>query len=174
MVAPTKVLTYDWPVGPGASSAAGEAWRCVAELWFSDETLDRFRSACQSVDLTPPQLKALVSLEPEQAQPMRALAEGWKCDASWVTGIVDGLEERGYVQRQSHPTDRRVKVVAITPLGEKAKAGALELLYRTASRFLTHSRSPSSANSVICWSRYTVPATTQGASRPRPSAALVP
>jgi DNA-binding MarR family transcriptional regulator len=122
-------MTYACLVGQSSSSAAGEAWRCVAELWFSEETLDRFRSACQAVDLTPPQLKALVSFEPGQTQPMRALAEGWRCDASWVTGIVDGLEERGYVKRQSHPTDRRVKVVAITPLGEKAKAGALELLY---------------------------------------------
>jgi DNA-binding MarR family transcriptional regulator len=122
-------MTYDRLVGPSSNSAASEAWRCVAELWFSDETLDRFRSACQAVDLTPPQLKALVSLEPGQIQPMRALAEGWRCDASWVTGIVDGLEERGYVRRQSHPTDRRIKVVAITPLGEKAKAEALELLY---------------------------------------------
>jgi DNA-binding MarR family transcriptional regulator len=46
-----------------------------------------------------------------------------------VTGIVDGLEERGYVERQPYATDRRVKVVAITPLGEKAKARALERLY---------------------------------------------
>jgi DNA-binding MarR family transcriptional regulator len=122
-------MTYHGGVGPGSDSAASEAWRYVAELWFSDETLNRFRSACQAVGLTPPQLKALVSFEPGQTQPMRALAEGWKCDASWVTGIVDGLEERGYVRRQSHPTDRRVKVVVITPLGEKAKAGALELLY---------------------------------------------
>lgn len=107
----------------------------MAELWLSDETLDRFRSACQTADLTPPQLKALLSLEPGQAQPMRALAEGWKCDASWVTGIVDGLEERGYVQRHSHPTDRRVKVVGITPLGEKAKSGALDVLYRPPASF---------------------------------------
>jgi DNA-binding MarR family transcriptional regulator len=64
---------------------------------------------------------------------MGILAEGWKCDASWVTGIVDGLEARGYAERQPHPTDRRVKVVAITPLGEKAKARALDCLYEPPS-----------------------------------------
>ena len=111
------------------SSAASEAWRYVADLWFSDETHDRFHAACEAADLTPPQLKGLLSLEPGQTRSMRLLAEGWKCDASWVTGIVDGLEERGYAQRQTHPTDRRIKVVAITPLGEKAKAKALERLY---------------------------------------------
>jgi DNA-binding MarR family transcriptional regulator len=51
-----------------------------------------------------------------------------RCDASWVTGIVDGLEERGYVERRPHPSDRRVKVVTITALGEKAKANAMDRL----------------------------------------------
>jgi DNA-binding MarR family transcriptional regulator len=98
-------------------------------MWFSDEIHERFHAACTAADVTPPQLKALLSLRPGQAQSMGALAEGWRCDASWVTGIVDGLEGRGYVERQSHPGDRRVKVVALTGLGEKAKAQALDCLY---------------------------------------------
>jgi DNA-binding MarR family transcriptional regulator len=110
-------------------SAAREAWRFLVELWFSDEIHDRFHAACEAIDVSPPQLKALLSLEAGQAHPMRALAQSWKCDASWVTGIVDGLEARGYAERQLHPSDRRVKVVAITPLGEKAKARALDCIY---------------------------------------------
>jgi DNA-binding MarR family transcriptional regulator len=116
-------------VGTRGGSAARDAWRHIADLWFSDEIHDRFHSACEVTDLSPPQLKALLSLEPGQIQPMRALAAGWKCDASWVTGIVDGLEERGYAQRQAHPSDRRIKVVLITPLGQQAKAKALDCLY---------------------------------------------
>ena len=108
---------------------ARDAWRGVAELWFSDEIHDRFHAACQAADLSPPQLKALLSLQPGQTQSMRELAEGWRCDASWVTGIVDGLETRGYAERQVHPTDRRIKVVTITALGEKAKTRALERLH---------------------------------------------
>jgi DNA-binding MarR family transcriptional regulator len=110
-------------------SAAREAWRVLADLWLSDEMHDRFHAACEAIDVSPPQLKALLSLEVDQARSMRALAEGWKCDASWVTGIVDGLEARGYAERRLHATDRRVKVVAITPLGEKAKARALDFVY---------------------------------------------
>ncbi|HUJ64387.1 MAG TPA: MarR family transcriptional regulator [Acidimicrobiales bacterium] len=110
-------------------SAAREAWRLLAEMWFSDEMHDRFHAACEAADISPPQLKALLSLEPGQVRSMRALAQTWKCDASWVTGIVDGLEARGYAERQLHTTDRRVKVVAITRLGEKAKARALDCLY---------------------------------------------
>jgi DNA-binding MarR family transcriptional regulator len=100
----------------------------IAELWFSDECHDRFHAACGAEGLTPPQLKALLSMRPGEAKPMRALADRWRCDASWVTGIVDGLEEKGLVERRVLPADRRVKTVSITPLGEKAKQRALELL----------------------------------------------
>jgi DNA-binding MarR family transcriptional regulator len=116
-------------MGPKAASAAREAWQCVAELLLSEEIQHGFHDACEAADLSPPQFKALLSLTPGGSQSMRALAEFWRCDASWVTGIVDGLEERGYVKRQPHPSDRRVKVVVLTPLGEKAKARALERLY---------------------------------------------
>jgi DNA-binding MarR family transcriptional regulator len=111
------------------SAAAREAWQFVAELWFSEENQDRFHEACAAADVTPPQLKALLSMESGQAQAMRHLAAVWRCDASWVTGIVDGLEERGYAARRPHPTDRRIKVVEMTELGEKARARALERLY---------------------------------------------
>jgi Transcriptional regulators len=34
-----------------------------------------------------------------------------------VTGLLDSLERRGFVQRSAHPTDRRSLVVEITPVG---------------------------------------------------------
>jgi DNA-binding MarR family transcriptional regulator len=49
--------------------------------------------------------------------PMRRLAELMGCDASNVTGIVDRLEARGLVRRESDPDDRRVKNVAVTDEG---------------------------------------------------------
>jgi DNA-binding MarR family transcriptional regulator len=111
------------------TSAARQAWRDLAELWFSDELHDRFHDACAAIAISPPQFKALLSLEPGKVQAMRDLAEGWRCDASWVTGIVDGLELKGYVERQVNPTDRRIKVVVLTALGQKAKERALEVLH---------------------------------------------
>ncbi len=106
-----------------------EAWRLLAEMVFSEENQLRFQHACAASNLTPPLLKALLSLEPDGAEPMRVLAKGWGCDASWVTGIIDGLEERGYVERRVLASDRRVKVVQVTELGEQAKARALERLH---------------------------------------------
>src|SRR5262245_18246965 len=119
----------------GRRSAAREAWRFVADMGLSDDMHDRFRAACEAAGVSPPQLKALLSLEPGQVQSMGALAEAWKCDASWVTGIVDGLEDRGYAERRPHPGDRRVKVVGITRLGQKAKARALDCVYEPPASF---------------------------------------
>src|SRR5258708_36251633 len=124
-------------MGKRPSPEAREAWECIAEMWFGDENQDRFHAACAAADVSPPQLKALLSLAPGSPHPMRSIAELLRCDASWVAGIVDGLEERGYVARQPHPTDRRVKVVTITALGEKAKAKALERLHEPPASWLT-------------------------------------
>ena len=60
---------------------------------------------------------------------MRALAETFACDASNVTWMVDQLEERGLVERRTFRSDRRVKTVALTALGEKTKAELLRRFY---------------------------------------------
>jgi len=101
----------------------------MAEMMFHQANQDRFHDACSAADVTPPLFKALMSLDPGAGIPMNVLAKGWGCDASWVTGIVDGLEQRGYAQRRVPEGDRRVKVVEITEAGEAARTKALEVLY---------------------------------------------
>nr|WP_207929076.1 MarR family winged helix-turn-helix transcriptional regulator [Actinomadura sp. 6K520] len=54
--------------------------------------------------------------------PMRQLAARLRCDASHVTGIVDGLERRGLVERRPAPDDRRVKHLVPTGEGERKRA----------------------------------------------------
>jgi DNA-binding MarR family transcriptional regulator len=75
-------------------------------------------------------VKALLSLDPDDPPPMRRLAEDFRCDASFITAIVDRLEERGLAERRPHASDRRVKVVAITPEGLEAKRFAESLLFQ--------------------------------------------
>jgi DNA-binding MarR family transcriptional regulator len=43
------------------------------------------------------------------------------CDASNVTGIIDRLFSHAYIERQEKPTDRRVKMISLTPKGEKLR-----------------------------------------------------
>jgi DNA-binding MarR family transcriptional regulator len=55
---------------------------------------------------------------------MGALARLLQCDASNVTWLADRLEARGFVERRSDPTDRRVKTLALTEAGCAAQRKA--------------------------------------------------
>ena len=49
--------------------------------------------------------------------PMRQLAADMGYDASHITGIVDRLEARGFVERRADSRDRRVKLLVVTESG---------------------------------------------------------
>lgn len=53
--------------------------------------------------------------------PMNELAHCMEFDPSYVTIVADRLEGLGLVERQPHPTDRRVKNLVLTKKGEQLK-----------------------------------------------------
>ncbi|WP_344569951.1 MarR family winged helix-turn-helix transcriptional regulator [Streptomyces axinellae] len=67
--------------------------------------------------LTDTQTDALWRLSRGPEMTARRLAESLQCDASTATSMIDRLERRGLVRREAHPTDRRVKVIRLTPEG---------------------------------------------------------
>jgi len=71
-----------------------------------------------TLGLTAVQVKVLLHLTPGEATPMRRLAQQLDYDASNLTTLVDRLAARGALERQAHPTDRRVKALMLTPEGE--------------------------------------------------------
>jgi len=74
-------------------------------------------AVCAEFDLTPMQGHAVRVLEPDRPLAMSTLAEALVCDASNVTGIVDKLESRGLIARQSAEGDRRIKMLVVTEKG---------------------------------------------------------
>src|SRR2546429_4336865 len=107
-------------------------------LFMDGEAHDRVRRICAELDLSPPLLKAFVHLgaNPDaRGLRMSDLAEHWGCDASYVTTLADGLQERGLAERQAHPTDRRVKTIVLTPEGRARRERALALLAEPPSAF---------------------------------------
>lgn len=62
---------------------------------------------------------------------MRGLAERLGIDASYVTAIADQLEERGLIERRPHPTDRRIKSLALTSEGRRFRKQVLGELWST-------------------------------------------
>jgi DNA-binding MarR family transcriptional regulator len=117
------------------TKAGRDAWRLILGLLFEGQARGRMAAACQDLGISPGLLKTLFRLEPDHGVPMRELADFWGCDASYVTSLADALEDRGLTERRAHPTDRRVKMIALTQEGIAAKNRAFEVLYEPPSSF---------------------------------------
>jgi DNA-binding MarR family transcriptional regulator len=117
------------------TEAGRQAWRMIADLMFSGAVARRLQETCSAVGVAPGAFKLLSKLEPGAGVPMRDFADRFGFDASYVTSLADVLEEKGWVERRGHPTDRRVKMLVLTEAGADAKRRAYELLYEPPASF---------------------------------------
>ncbi len=109
---------------PGDACAAGRAaWELLFRLFPGIRS--NLLAVWTELDLTAAQGRLLQYLDPEHPVPMSELASVHACDASNITGLVDKLEARGLIERRAS-TDRRVKMIAVTPAGAKLRAKLLE------------------------------------------------
>lgn len=104
------------PRSPPARPVAGEAWALLRQLVYPPP----FLAISRRLGLSPASFGALRALDRPRA--MSEIAELLRCDNSNVTGIVDGLEERGLATRRSSEEDRRVKLIALTAEGRRVRA----------------------------------------------------
>jgi DNA-binding MarR family transcriptional regulator len=65
------------------------------------------------------QLHVLYLVESHGEMPMNRLADMLDISFSNATGLIDRIEERGFVERMRVPTDRRIVVVRLTPAGRR-------------------------------------------------------
>ncbi len=84
-----------------------------------DTTKQDVREVADEEGLSTAQLDVLRRLRHHGPTPMRRLAEQMNCEASNLTGLVDRLESRGLVERRPDPTDRRVRLLALTGEGSQ-------------------------------------------------------
>jgi len=78
--------------------------------------------------LTAIQAITIFMLDASLPRPMKEFCSLYHCDASNVTGIIDGLEKRGLVSRQNDPHDRRVKIIQLEAKGKKLQKAINERL----------------------------------------------
>lgn len=69
--------------------------------------------------LTTARTRVLWDLVHAGPSTQQALATRLEVSARNVTGLVDALEQAGYVARAPHPTDRRATLVTLTPPAEE-------------------------------------------------------
>jgi DNA-binding MarR family transcriptional regulator len=118
---------------------AAEVWRLMLECSIAQ--IGRATGILQPLGLTPGHMKLLMHLDEGDGRAMGSLAQAFGCDASTMTWLVDRLEERGLVERRMLPADRRVKAVALTPLGTETKAKLTKRLYEPPAELLVLDRS---------------------------------
>ena len=115
-----------------------ETWRDMFDFFIA--TRKERDPVIAKAQLTANDAKGLWSLSLTEGKTMGTLAGEWTCDASQVTWIVDRLEKRGLAERRSASGDRRVKMVVLTPLGQKVRDEVMSAFYEPPEAFLTLSR----------------------------------
>jgi DNA-binding MarR family transcriptional regulator len=69
--------------------------------------------------LSMAQLHILYMLQRHGQMPMSRLAEVLNVSLSNATGLIDRVEERGYIERTRVPEDRRIVLIRVTAAGEE-------------------------------------------------------
>ena len=80
------------------------------------------RDNIQKLELTTTQHFILRELWESDGRQFKDLADGCNCSRSTITGVIDNMEKKNLVIRESHPSDRRSLLVKLTEKGKKLKS----------------------------------------------------
>jgi DNA-binding MarR family transcriptional regulator len=90
------------------------------------------------LDLSFTQIKALCALDAPDGEPsVKSLAKSMRISLPAMSRAIDGLYERGFVDRQEDRADRRMKRVRLTPAGLAMTGSLAEGRRAGLERFLT-------------------------------------
>jgi MarR family transcriptional regulator, 2-MHQ and catechol-resistance regulon repressor len=72
----------------------------------------------RALGLTPPQFDVVATLGNTAGMTATELGEKTLITKGTLTGVVDRLVDRGWVERAAHGSDRRCQIIRLTPAGE--------------------------------------------------------
>jgi len=72
----------------------------------------------RALGLTPPQFDVIATLGNTPGMTSTELGEKTLITKGTLTGVVDRLADRGWVERAAHQSDRRCQIVRLTKVGE--------------------------------------------------------
>ena len=95
-----------------------------------------FLEETQAHGITPVQYAALYAVHEQPGLDQRTLASSIGFDTSTIGGVIDRLERRGLIERQASPTDRRVRLLQVTPEGQALLGEVIPGMLKTQQRIL--------------------------------------
>jgi DNA-binding MarR family transcriptional regulator len=95
-----------------------------------------FLEETQAHGITPVQYAALFAVHEQPGLDQRTLASSIGFDTSTIGGVIDRLERRGLIERQASPTDRRVRLLQVTPEGQALLAQVIPGMLKAQKRIL--------------------------------------
>ena len=106
-------------------SEADHIWQMMVDLVW--ETRGEWRRKVSDATGLPFSRARLLWRLMDEPKTLKQLADMTSSDAPATTVAVNDLEDRGLVERNPHPDNRRAKLVSLTPSGRRL----LELVQRT-------------------------------------------
>ena len=107
------------------SKPAGALWKLLRDDAFAS-LRDDFTARVAECSLSMSQGKLVRELARPQSQ--RELARRLRYDPSNINALADSLEARGLIERRADASDRRFRLLALTPEGERLRASLEQLL----------------------------------------------
>ena len=96
---------------------AEDAFERLRRIAFEGEHVERMAALGVRMKLSPGVIKTLMRLSRGDGMSMGEMARGIGVDPSYITALVDDLDERGLARREPAPDDRRVKIIVLTDAG---------------------------------------------------------
>lgn len=126
-MASTNPFLWWLPQGGGAAAASGKA-PPLPDVHAKPGHLIRraqqiavaiFLEECAAEDLTPVQYAVLIAIRDNPGIDATRVSGLIAFDRTTISGVMERLEAKGFVQRQTNAADKRAKVVDITTEGKK-------------------------------------------------------
>jgi DNA-binding MarR family transcriptional regulator len=117
----TIARTLPAPTAPTTSPATADPYAPIIADFRAAMTMLKCASAERvlRLGLSMAQLHILYTLQRNGEMPMSRLAEVLNVSLSNATGLIDRIEERGFVERTRVPEDRRIVLIRVTEAGER-------------------------------------------------------
>lgn len=94
------------------------------------------RTQAAGFDLTPVQFAALDAIQARPGTDQARVAETIAYDRATIGGVIDRLEQKGWVRRVVSERDRRARELSLTPEGKRIRAALLPIVQEVQDEIL--------------------------------------